>query len=144
MIQTRQEEAYNFIANNFIELVQKDKKLAYDYKRSLLAFLGDAMADENVMNDLLQAISNFLWEIDKKIDSSRKAGMIELKDAIRITFNPNGEMFKEAHLCSILALCDSIVDKENTPDEPSLTDDEVSNMDLSEVGGGDEDDSPLY
>lgn len=143
MAKTRQEEACEYIGDIFIKLIQENKKLSYEYKRSLMAFMGDIITDENVKNDMLQAMSNFLNEIDKKLDSARKAGIIEVKESINRLVSSRGVDFKYISVATVRLSCDLLIERENTPEEEPLTTDEIADMDLREVGGGDEDDSPI-
>lgn len=139
---TRQEEAYEFIAQTFLKLLGDDEKISYEHKRSVIVFWQDLFAHEGVRNNMLQAFSNFLDEIDGKMDSARKAGMQHVRELIEQTADVNGT--EEIYVNDVLALIDEALKVENTPEEAPIDAKDLENMDLSEVGGGDEDDtSPL-
>ncbi len=140
---TRQEEAYDFISSTFVKLLEGDNRIGYEHKRSVIAFWEDLFAHEGVRNNMVQAFSNFLWEIDTKMDSSRKAGIQSVEDALQAQFNPQGMLYPEAtlELKDVLAVMEQLLRAENQPEE---TIQDIENIDLSEVGGGNEDDtSPL-
>lgn len=139
---SRQEEAYNFVTETFLKLLENDKRISYDFKKSVMAFWEDLFAHKGVRNNMIQAFSNFLWELDNKMDSARKAGIVQAKDAVRMALEamPSND---DDNLPSILNAIDDLLNAENTPEEAPLTEAEVKSLDLSEVGGGDEDDTPL-
>lgn len=139
---TRQEEAYEFVSNTFVKLLEDDNRISYEHKRSVIAFWQDLFAHEGVRNNMVQAFSNFLDEIDQRIDSARKGGMVSIKELIQQAADVNGgEMMPVAQ---VISLIDEMVAVEETPEEKPIEASDLENMDLSEVGGGDEDDtSPL-
>lgn len=141
---TRQEEAYDYVSGIFIKLLQNDDRISYEHKRSVIAFWEDLFAHEGVKNNMLQAFSNFLDEIDGKMDAARKAGISQLNDAITKSLPLAQEGTVEwAIVKATQRMANELLAAEDTPEEPALTNDEIENMDLSEVGGGDEDETPL-
>ncbi len=142
---SRQEEAYEFVSSTFVKLLEKDDRISYEHKRSVIAFWEDLFAHEGVRNNMVQAFSNFLWEIDKKMESALKAGIMLALSTLELGFpkdvaDGDVAMTKE----QITALLEGLLKAEETPEEPTIKGEDLANMDLSEVGGGDEDDtSPL-
>ena len=140
--QTRQEEAYDFVSNTFVKLLEGDERIGYEHKRSVIAFWEDLFAHEGVRNNMVQAFSNFLDEIDQRIDSARKGGMVSIKELIQQAADVNGG--ETIPVAQVIGLIDEMVAVEETPEEKPIIASDLENVDLSEVGGGDEDDtSPL-
>lgn len=144
MNKTRQEEAYEFVSSNFIKLLEGDSRISYEHKRSVMAFWEDLFAHEGVRNLMVQAFSNFLWEIDKKMESARKAGIMLALSTLELGF-PKGVADADVAMTKeqITTLLEGLLKAEETPEEPTIKGEDLENMDLSEVGGGDEDDTPL-
>lgn len=142
---SRQEEAYEFVSSTFVKLLEKDDRISYDHKRSVIAFWEDLFAHDGVRNNMEQAFSNFLWEIDKKMESARKAGIMLALSTLELGF-PNDAAPADVAMTKeqIVTTLEGLLKMEETPEEPTIEADDLENMDLSEVGGGDEDDtSPL-
>ena len=143
-MKSRQEEAWEYISNTFIRLINTDKNIAYDHKRSVIAFWEDLFWHDGVKNNILQAVSNLLWEIDGKMDSARKAGIMMALSTIERNFPKDAEASGVAMTKQqITLLLESLLKSEGNPEEQELGEDEIQDMDLSEVGGNDEDDTPL-
>ena len=139
---SRQEEAYEYVSSNFVALLKGDDRISYEHKRSVIAFWEDLFAHEGVRNLMVQAFSNFLWEIDKRIAAARKGGMQSIHELIEQTAEVNGS--DTIGVTQVLELIEEMIRVEETPEEPTIKGDDLANADLSEVGGGDEDDtSPL-
>lgn len=134
---TRQEEAFDYIAETFLKLIQRDKTI--HHKKEVLAFWHDFFEHEGVRNNMLQAINNFLWEIDGKLDAARKAGIDQLRTVVLLegkrAVGDNGFMAVR----TIDDIANRLLEAENAPEETV----NATGTDLSEVGGGDEDDTPL-
>jgi hypothetical protein len=139
---TRQEVAYDYISEHLIKLLQKDDRIAYEHKRSVISFWQDLFEHEGVKNNLLMAISDYLFEVDVKLQAARQAGIVQILDAIRLergNLTEGTEAF--GALGAVLKLGEEILVEEKKPEEMIQ---DIENTDLSEVGGGDEDDtSPL-
>lgn len=132
---SRQEEAYDFVSSTFVKLLEGDNRISYEHKRSVIAFWEDLFAHEGVRNNMVQAFSNFLFEIDTRVDSARKAGIMQALSAIELHSDSNNGNYSE-----IVKLLEDLLKSEEAPEEKV----NVEEMDLSEVGGGNEDDtSPL-
>lgn len=141
---SRQEEAYQFVTDLFLKLIQNDVRISPEYKKAVVAYWRDMFDHEGVRNNMIQAFSNFLFEIDGKMDSARKAGISQLKDAIlQSVGEPEEGTVEYAIAKAVIGISDDLLKAESTPEEKPLTDKDIENMDLSEVGGGDEDDTPL-
>jgi len=142
---TRQEEAYEYVSGTFVKLLENDDRISYEHKRSVIAFWEDLFAHEGVRDNMIQAFSNFLGEIDPKIDAARKAGIAQLNDAITRSLPLAQEGTVEwAIVKATQRIANELLEAENQVDEPTIKADDLENIDLSEVGGNDEDDtSPL-
>lgn len=142
---SRQEEAYDYVSGNFIKLLEGDDRISYEHKRSVMAFWEDLFAHEGVRNLMVQAFSNFLSEIDLRIDAARKAGMMQIREAFELAVPADAEHPENLAVSKlVLSIIDEQLAVEATPEEPGIKAEDLENMDLSEVGGGDEDDtSPL-
>ncbi len=139
---TRQEEAYEYVSNTFVKLLEQDDRISYEHKRSVIAFWEDLFAHEGVRNNMVQAFSNFLWEIDKINDSARKAGMMQVLSAVELSADKEGT--EEIYYSDVIKLIEDLLKSEETPEEPTIKAEDLEDVDLSEVGGNDEDDtSPL-
>lgn len=120
---SRQEEAFDFVTKTFIKLLEQDKRIAYEHKRSVIAFYEDLFAHEGIRNNMVQAFSNLLWDTEASVE---KGIMYELVQVVKMipkvakADDPNTKAI-EAMMLELIA--------------------EVG--DLKEVGGGDEDDTPL-
>ena len=142
---TRQEQAYDYVSGTFVKLLEKDNRISYEHKRSVIAFWEDLFAHEGVRNNMVQAFSNFLGEIDNRMESARKAGIMLALSVLELGFPSDAAaadvaMTKE----QIVSTLEDLLKVESTPEEPTIKADDLENMDLSEVGGNDEDDtSPL-
>lgn len=136
--ESRQENAWKFINTTFIKLLQGDKKISYEMKKSVEAFWVDLFAEEIVRNNMLQAINNFLWEIDVKMDSARKAGIMQALSAVEL--QGSNSVTGMVAITDVVKLIEDILKSEESPEEKIQ---DIENTDLSEVGGGDEDDTPL-
>lgn len=132
---SRQEQAYETVTHTFLKLLERDKRISYEHKRSVLAFYKDMFAHEGVRNNMILAFSGFLWNIDKKIDASRKSGMIQIRDMFDNQVIDSDNIKK-----LLLSMIDEQISIENSIEE-TIGDIETTN--LTEVGGGDEDDTPL-
>jgi hypothetical protein len=138
---TRQEEAYEYVTSTFIKLLEQDKRISYEHKRSVLAFYEDMFAHGGVRDNMLQAFSNFLGEIDKRMDAARLAGLYEAREALELAI-PAGSSWPQSIATQrfVLSIIDEQINVENTKEQTiTVTED----TDLTEVGGGDEDDTPL-
>lgn len=137
---SRQEQAYDEVSSTFIKLLQNDERISYEHKRSVIAFWEDLFAHEGVRNNMVQAFSNFLWEMDKHNESARKAGIMMALTRLELSFKD----FVEVPTKDVIAELTNLLKEEEAPEEQTIKADDLENMDLSEVGGGDEDDtSPL-
>lgn len=145
MSKSRQEEAYEYVFGLFIKLLQQDKRISYEHKQSVIAFWQDLFAHEGVRNNMVQAFSNFLWELDEKLDASRRAGIVELSDnMLQVIRSKNNHVWKTDSVKAFIeGWTKHSLQIESTPEAELLTDEDIANADLSEVGGGDEDDTPL-
>lgn len=150
-MRNRQEQAYEYVTETFLKLLQQDKRIGAEHKKSVLAFYKDMFEHEGVRNNMIQAFSNFLGEVDRRIDASRKAGIASVKEALLLQARSNGTMVSDngniigkldIDLMDTIHLINVLLDEENSHEE-TLTDDDIANTDLTEVGGGDEDDTPL-
>lgn len=139
---SRQEQAWGFINSTFLKLIMSDKKVPYEVKKSIEAFWIDLFATNAVRENMIQAVNNFLWEIDIKVDSARRAGIQQLNDAItgRFLELPQEGTVERAIVKTVTFTAKQLLDAENSPEEMIQ---DIENTDLSEVGGGDEDDSPI-
>lgn len=135
----RQEEAYDFVSQTFIKLLERDNRIAYEHKRSVIAFWEDLFAHEGVRNNMIQAFSNFMFEIDDRMSAARKAGMMQVHYAVEKAA-ASQTLNKKLTPEMLLMLIDGLVIGEGAPEE---TIPDVATTDLSEVGGGNEDDTPL-
>ena len=45
---TRQEQAYDYVSGTFVKLLEKDDRISYEHKRSVIAFWEDLFAHEGV------------------------------------------------------------------------------------------------
>ena len=138
MKKTNQEEALEFISTAFKASVSVDRKIDPNDRKAITDWWEEAIINEPIIGlHLLQAITNFLWEIDKKMESAHKAGIVMAITRLELVFNanpiPGGE--------SIIAELVQLLKEESNPEVTELTD--VDKVDLSEVGGNDEDDTPL-
>lgn len=139
-IKSRQEEAYEAVSGTFVKLLEGDNRISYEHKRSVIAFWEDLFAHEGVRNNMVQAFSNFLWEIDKHNEAARKAGI--MMAVSRIELLADGQ--EEVSTAAIIKALEEMLKEESTPEEPTIKGEELENADLTEVGGGNEDDtSPL-
>lgn len=136
---SRQEEAYEYISGNFVKLLEGDTRISYEHKRSVIAFWEDLFAHEGVRNLMVQAFSNFLWEIDKKNQAALKAGITMALSRIELLAGDQEEVSVKA----VIAELENMLKEEDTPAETPIKAEDLENVDLSEVGGGDEDDTPL-
>lgn len=138
---TRQEEAFNFVAQTFVKLIEQDKRVAH--KEEVMAFWADFFEHGGIRDNMIQAFENFLWEIDGKMDSARKAGIVSVKEAIETEINLEGYSGTTEHLDIVSEIIEDLLAAEEIPEE-NISESDVANMDLSEVGGGHEDDtSPI-
>lgn len=128
---SRQEKVFDQIAVTFVRLIQRDKDIPH--KREVLAYWEDFFAHQGVRNNMVQAISNYLWDLDDQTDAKLKDEMKALLDIIPKVADADNENTKK-----IMAAITAIINVENVIEEVS-----VGNTDLAEVGGGDEDDTPL-
>lgn len=142
VIANRQEQAFEFWKKTFLKLIAQSKDIPR--KQDALAELHDFFEYPGIRDNMVQAFSNFLFEIDDKLDASRKAGIQQVRDSFEqalASANPGpGEGVAAMTEKAIFALIDEQLKLENTPEE---TIPDVATTDLSEVGGGDEDDTPL-
>lgn len=139
---TRQEEGYEYISSTFIRLLQDDPRISHEHKRSVLAWWEDLFAHEGVKNNMLQAFSNFFDEIDKRVDASRKAGLQSAKDAVHAQakeYDLVGIADATIKIGFVYKIIDDLIAAENSPEETV----NAADMDLSELGEEDEDDTPL-
>lgn len=137
---SRQEQAYDEVSSTFIKLLQNDERISYEHKRSVIAFWEDLFAHEGVRNNMVQAFSNFLWEMDKHNESARKAGIMMALTRLELSFKD----FVEVPTKDVITELTNLLKEEEAPEEQTIKAEDLENMDLSEVGGGDEDDtSPL-
>lgn len=132
---TRQENAYKIVTETFLKLLEKDKRISYEHKKSVIAFYEDMFAHEGVRNNMILAFSSFLWDIDGKIDVARKAGMIQIRDMFEHQIIDSDNIKK-----LLLSMIDEQISAENSTEEIISN---IEDTNLSEVGGGDEDDTPL-
>lgn len=142
MNKTRQEEAYEYVTSTFLKLLEQDKRIGYEHKRSVLAFYEDMFAHGGVRDNMLQAFSNFLAETDKRMDAVRKAGIQSVMDSLNMQYTTNGEInpYFDIPYEEVIDLIRGLLHAENTKEQTiTVTED----TDLTEVGGGDEDDTPL-
>jgi len=137
---TRQEEAYEYISETFQKLLQPDDRIGSEHRESVLAFWADLFTHEGVRNNMLLAFSGFMDEIDKRLDASRKAGIASVKEAIDLEINLDGYFGGTEHLDIVEDIIKHLLAVENTPEQSITVTDKT---DLTEVGGGDEDDTPL-
>lgn len=129
---TREKEAFNQIAITFVRLIQRDKDIPH--KREVIAYWEDFFAHPGVKANMVQAISNFLWDQDDKVDAKLKDEMKALLDIIPKVADADNENTQK-----IMAAITAMINVETI-----IEDVKVEDVDLSEVGGGDEDDtSPL-
>lgn len=133
---SRQEEAYEYVSKLFVKLLEKDDRISYEHKRSVIAFWEDLFAHDGVKNNMVQAFSNFLWEIDKRNEAARKAGIMMALSRVELDFKDFVEVPTKDISTSIL----NLLKEESDVDEEII--DKIATMDLSEVGGGDEDETP--
>lgn len=140
-----QEQAYEYVTETFLKLLQQDKRIGAEHKKSVIAFYEDMFAHEGVRNNMIQAFSNFLDEVNKRVDKARQAGMEAVREEVQLQYNPQGLLYPSIDIPyeDLGALIDRMLLVEQNPEEENLTDDTIANMDLSEVGGDDEDDTPL-
>lgn len=134
---SRQEEAFDYVAQTFLKLIQKDKTIPH--KKEVMAFWHDFFEHEGVRNNMIQAFSNLLWEIDGKIENAKAVELLELQKMVDKVADPENENTKK-----IKTLISKLIDEKKTTikfQSPDELLDEVG--DLSEVGGGNEDDTPL-
>ena len=137
---SRQEQAYDEVSSTFIKLLQNDERISYEHKRSVIAFWEDLFAHEGVRNNMVQAFSNFLWEMDKHNESARKAGIMMALTRLELSFKD----LVEVPTKDVITELTNLLKEEEAPEEQTIKAEDLENMDLSEVGGGDEDDtSPL-
>lgn len=138
---TRQEEAYDYITGTFFELLQRDKRIDPEMRGAVIAYWQDLFEHPGIRNNMLQAFSNFLSEIDKRMDASRKAGIVQLRD--QLVLNLRGVKQDDEHLEGAIRglnqMVNELLAQEDTQEE--IVDPEAE--DLSEVGGADEDDTPI-
>lgn len=135
---SQQQEAYDFVTSTFIKLLEQDDRISYEHKRSVLAFYEDMFSHEGVRNNMLQAFSNFLDEIDKRMNASRKAGIVQAKDALLLELQ--GSLYPSVSAAEIEVVIEQLLASESAEEETIPVSED---MDLTEVGGGDEDDTPL-
>ncbi len=139
---SRQEEAFNYVAQTFLQLIQRDDKIPH--KKEVMAFWQDFFEHEGVRNNMIQAFSNFLWEVDLKLDASRKAGIVQLSNALKLAMPGDATHPENLAVSKLIShVVEQQLASENGAEEKPLTDTEVAETDLSEVGGGNEDDTPL-
>lgn len=138
MKKSRQEEAFEFVFNTFYRLIEGDKRTPN--KQIVLAMFQDLFGVEEVRSNMVQAFSNFLFEIDDKIDAARKAGIDQLRTTVILegkrAVGDSGFM----SVRTIDHIASNLLESENSEEE---TIEGIENMDLTEVGGGDEDDTPI-
>lgn len=138
---SRQEEAYSSVMNTFTRLVYNDPKI--HNKEDILAFWHDFFENPGVKNNMVQAFSNFLWEIDQRIDAAKLAGMEQIREAFDLAVPGDASHPENLAVSKLVnAIIDEQIALEKTP-ETELEESEIESTDLTEVGGGDEDDTPL-
>ncbi len=144
---TRQEEAFEYVTQQFTKLLMGDMKMPADRKKDVIAFWKDVFEYEGTRDNMIQAFSNFLFEIDEKMDAARKAGIAQCSEAIKndiASLSSDEVPVYKAGLKAARNICSIILLQEMEPAEKTIDGSELENMDLSEVGGGNEDDtSPL-
>lgn len=145
-----QEELFNFWEKNFIKLIESATDVPQ--KKEIVAGWKDALEWPGVRSTMIQAFSNILWEFSKKLDAARGAGMIELRNALVAQANANGSKVSitgdtfsvvgklDMDIAQMLQTAYNLLEAEKSAEEPMG---DVSKIDLTEVGGGDEDDTPL-
>lgn len=136
---SRQEEAFEYVTKTFIKLVENDSTI-HD-KKDIMAFWQDCFDYPGVRENMIQAFSNFLFDIDDKMDAARKAGIMQVRDVIQRSANLPKPKLMTPDI--ILTIIDGILLDEDQPEERPINGDDVAKEDLSEVGGGDENDEPL-
>jgi hypothetical protein len=147
---SRQEKAYDYVTSIFLRLLKRDKNISYEYKQSITTFYEDMFAHEGVRNNMIQAFSNFLDEIDKRMDASRRAGICSVREAVLLQAAANGTAISpscgaisgklDLNPVDVVGLINELLEAE---DEPEDVVSDIESMDLSEVGGGEEDDTPI-
>lgn len=139
---SQQEEAYEYVSKTFLKLLQQDPRIGSESREDVLASWDDLFEHEGVRNNMLQAFGNFMDEIDKRMDASRKAGIAQLRDQmilnLRSTEQDNERL--QGAIIAINRMANELLAIENSPEQVIPV---TENVDLTEVGGGDEDDTPL-
>lgn len=68
MNKSRQEIAFNDWKDTFQKLVLSDKKLSPEVKRDIQAGIEDMMSYPGIFENMIQAFSNFMWGMDRRIE----------------------------------------------------------------------------
>lgn len=141
MSKTRQEEAYEYITSDFFKLLERDKRIDPELRGAVIAYWQDLFEHPGVKNNMLQSVSNFLGEVDKRMDASRKAGIVQMKDTLVLNLRSMYQDGPEVGgaIKDLENMAADLIAQEDTAEE--IIDPEAE--DLSEVGGADEDDTPI-
>lgn len=139
MSKSRQELAYDKVSDTFVKLLENDTRISYEHKRSVIAFWQDLFAHEGVRNNMIQAFSNFLWDQDNDLDAKVAGELAVIQNMILHIADPENENTKKI----TETLTQMINERMDKAPMRMLTEEEIAGVDLSEVGGGDEDDTPL-
>lgn len=133
---SRQEQGFNFFAEMFLKLIAADKKI--EHKKEVLAYFHDLLEHGGVRNNMIQAFSEFMWEHDKKCQADLVSELktIQSMFASMLTQNETTEI--------VIKTLDQFIAESWQPVEYQKAEELIAEVgDLSEVGGGDEDDTPL-
>lgn len=137
---TRQEVAYQEIGATFLALIQRDPLIDTETRKTVVAWWVDLFDHPGVANNMKLAISNLLAQQDKRVDAARKAGMVQVLEAFDLAVPADA---KHPANLAVSKLVHSIVseqlEQENSPVEMIGPED----MDLSELGEEDEDNTPI-
>lgn len=131
-VQSKQEQAFNEVTETFMRLIERDGRI--EHKKEVLAFYNDLFEHPGVRNNMLQAFSNFLWHLDANQDAKAVGALQDFLDLIPKIADPENENTQK-----IMQHLRTLIEEETNTDSEDVSVDE----DLSEVGGGDEDNTPL-
>lgn len=138
---TRQEIAYQEIGATFLTLIQRDPLIDPEMRKTVVAWWVDLFDHPGVANNMKLAISNLLAQQDKRVDAARKAGIQSVRDAIEMQYNSAKLLYPSVDipLEEINGVIDALLFAEESTEEVI----DAAEMDLSEVGGNDEDNTPI-
>ena len=137
MKKTNQQEAFEYISTTFQKSVLADENISYEFRKDIIAGWEDISQDPIIGTHLLQAVTNFLWEVDGKLEAARKAGIVMALTRLELVYGINPTPEQQATIREL----ENLLKEESAAEEQEVSD--VGELDLSEVGGNDEDDTPL-